>query len=310
MNPNSLTLAHSKREEEQQPGVQLSVVLPAFNEQAAVSSVLAELAEVLSTAVQSFELIVVDDGSQDDTAILAERAGAIVIRRPERGGYGAAVKTGIRAAYGAWVALLDADGSYDPKALPGLLALLPAYDQASGARINECGSMAYARRPAKWLITKLAEWISGQRIMDLNSGMKVFKRGPALGYLWTLPDGFSASTSLTLAFLCDGRLVAYVPVPYRPRIGRSKFHALHDTLRYLATIGRMILYFRPLRVFLPLAAAVLLVSVPLAVWHMLYSPRGLHDADVILLSLAVLTGSFGLLAELIVAQRRADVDRG
>jgi hypothetical protein len=157
---------------------------------------------------------------------------------------------------------------------------------------------------AKRLLTKVAEWISGKRIVDLNTGMKVFKRDLALPYLWALPDGFSAVSSLTLAFLCDSRLVAYVPVPYRPRIGRSKFSPIADTLRYVATIFRLMLYFRPLRVFLPLAGVILLAAIPKAIWDTARSSQGLHDADVILLCLAAFTAIFGLLAELIVAQRR------
>jgi glycosyltransferase involved in cell wall biosynthesis len=285
--------------------VKLSVVLPAFNEQDAVAGVIAELAETLSTTIESFEILVVDDGSDDITSTVAERAGAQVIRRPERSGYGSAVKAGILAARGEWIALLDADGSYSPRSLPELLAWLPAYDQVNGARRQDWGYFSYVRRLTKILITRLAEWISGRSIADLNTGLKVFKRQPALGYLWTMPAGFSASTALTLAFLCDGKLVKYVPVDYRKRIGRSKFRPLGDTLQYLATIARMILYFRPLRVFLPLAGLISLVAVPLAAHDMLFSPLGLHDADVILFCLAALTAMFGMLAELIVAQRRA-----
>jgi hypothetical protein len=138
----------------------------------------------------------------------------------------------------------------------------------------------------------------------LNTGMKVFKRDLALDYLWALPDAFSAVSSLTLAFLCDGRLVTYVPVPYRPRVGKSKFHLIHDTLQYIGTVLRLILYFRPLRVFLPLAGLVLLVAVPTSIWHIMFSPTGLHDVDVMLFGLAMLIVVCGLLAELIVAQRR------
>ena len=285
--------------------VKLSVVLPAFNEQDAVAGVIAELGEALTDTVERFEILVIDDGSDDRTAIAAERAGARVIRRPERRGYGSAVKVGIHAARGEWIALMDADGSYDPRSLRELLTWLPAYDQVNGARKQEWGRFSYVRRLTKGLITRLAEWISGRSIADLNTGLKAFKRQPAMGYLWTLPAGFSASTALTLAFLCDGKLVKYVPVEYRKHIGRSKFRPLNDTFQYLATIVRMILYFRPLRVFLPLSVLTFLFAVPMAVYDALYSASGLHDADVILMSLAALSAMFGMLAELIVAQRRA-----
>lgn len=285
--------------------IQVSVLLPAFNEERAVGQVVREVLAALATWPDQWEVVVVDDASSDDTARQAERAGARVVRRPERGGYGAALKTGLRAVSGSWIAILDADGTYDAAALPALLRELPAYDLVNGVRSGDFGRLAGVRTAAKAILTKLAAWISGKHIIDLNTGMKVFKLEPALSSLWALPEGFSAGSSLTMAFLCNGRLVAHVPVAYRPRIGQSKFHPLHDTLRYLATIGRMLLYFRPLRVFLPLAGMMLAVAIPKAIWDMVRSPEGLHDADVILLCLAVMIAMFALLAELIVAQRRA-----
>jgi glycosyltransferase involved in cell wall biosynthesis len=296
--------AEADRQASSQPAIRLSVVLPALDEQEAVGQVVREIAAALCDWAGEWETIVVDDASADGTAREAERAGATVIRRAERGGTGAAIKTGLRAARGQWAAILDADATYDPAALPRLLELLPAYDLVNGVRDRDHGQLAWLRLLAKRLLTRVAEWISGKRIIDLNTGMKVFKRNLALSYLWALPDGFSAVSSLTLAFVCDGRQVAYVPVPYRPRIGRSKFHPLRDTSRYLATIFRLVLYFRPLRVFLPLAAIILAAALPLTIWHVLFSPLGLADADVMLFGLAALAAMFGLLAELIVAQRR------
>jgi len=284
--------------------VQLSIVLPAADEEAAVGQVVRSVALALKGCAFMWEIIVVDDASSDRTATVAEAEGAHVISRAVRGGYGAAIKSGIRAARGDWVAILDADGSYDPAALPNLLIHVPGHEQVNGARSSEFGRLLLARRLAKGAIRKLAEWVSGKRIPDLNTGMKVFKRELALDYLWALPDGFSASSSLTLAFLCDGRLVKYVPVPYRERVGDSKFQPLADTVRYLATVVRIMLYFRPLRVFVPLAGLTFALALPLGVWHMVASPTGLHDADVMLFACGMLTAVCGLLAELIVAQRR------
>jgi glycosyltransferase involved in cell wall biosynthesis len=287
----------------------LSVVLPAVNEEDAVGEVVAEIWQVLQSWPHAWEILVVDDGSRDNTAQNAAKAGARVVCRAEQGGYGAAVKTGIRAARGEWIALLDADGSYDAAELPLLIQYLPAYDQVNGARQRECGRWSILRRFTKDTIRVLAQWISGKRIPDLNTGMKVFKRDVALDCLWALPDGFSASTSLTLAFLCDGRLVKYVPVSYRKRVGLSKFRPISDTFLYVGTVLRLILYFRPLRVFLPLAGVILFLAIPSAIWHMFVSPSGFHDADVMLFGCAALTAVCGMLAELIVAQRRGQFDR-
>ena len=138
-----------------------------------------------------------------------------------------------------------------------MLPHFPAYDQVNGARTSEQGTLPWLRRPAKWFIRKLACYLTGHKIPDLNTGLKAFKRDAMLPWLWVVPDGFSCVTTMTLAFLTNGYAVKYVPTPYRPRIGRSKFHPIKDTLSYLSTVLRMVLYFRPLKVFLPLSGVVI-----------------------------------------------------
>ncbi|MGH7129383.1 MAG: glycosyltransferase, partial [Planctomycetaceae bacterium] len=216
----------------------------------------------------------------------------------------ATCKTGMRAARGRLVAILDADGTYVAGDLSRLLSYLPQYDQVNGARTSEQGTLRPLRSAAKWSIRKLAERISGRRIPDLNTGLKVFKRDLMLGYLWAIPDGFSFSTSMTLAFLCNGHLVKYVPVEYRKRIGHSKFRPLRDTAAYLSTVFRIIMYFRPLRVFFPLSLLIGCIAVLKAGYNLSYSPSGLHDSDIIVAFVAVMVLVVGVLADLIVAQRR------
>lgn len=285
--------------------IDLTVVLPAWNESAALRSVIEEVRRGLQIWSGNWEILVVDDGSTDETAAAAQTAGARVVRRVERGGYGSAVKTGFEHARGVLVALLDADGSYPGDALPQLLAFVPGYDQVSGARISEQGSTKLLRVPAKWLIRKLAEWVSAKRIPDLNTGMKVVKRELMLRYLWAIPDGFSCTTSMTLAFLCNGHPVKYVPVAYRRRIGKSKFRPIHDTANYIATIVRVITYFRPLRVFLPLAALLGLIALVTGTIHAMTSPLGISDSDIFLSLTAVIMLALGLIAEIVVARSRA-----
>ena len=168
-----------------------------------------------------------------------------VVRRPERGGSGTARKTGILAAHGEIVVMLDGDGSYTPGDIPALLKQMPAYDQVNGARTTEEGTMKWLRTPAKWVIRKLACYLTGTKIPDLNTGLKAFRRDVMLEYLWVLPRGFSCVTTMTLAFLCNGYAVKYVPTTYRKRIGKSKFHPLKDTRNYLATVLRMVIFFAP-----------------------------------------------------------------
>jgi glycosyltransferase involved in cell wall biosynthesis len=253
----------------------------------------------------TYEIVVVDDASRDRTAEVAAAAGARVLRRPENGGSGAARKTGVREARGRWIAMLDADGTYVASHLPELLSHLPAYDQVNGARVREAGTLRALRVPAKWMIRKLAEWISGKRIPDLNTGMKAFKKDVMLRYLWVMPEGFSCVTSMTLAFLCNGHPVRYVPVEYRKRIGRSKFHPVKDTARYFGTVLRMIMYFRPMRIFGPVSLLLGAGAIAKGWWDWRVSPeRTLQESDIVLAVASLMTLVVGLLADLIVAQRR------
>lgn len=299
------TFAHGEVSlDESTTNVDVSVILPCYNENAAIVSVIRDVRSSMSSYRGTWEIIVVDDRSTDDTATLAVREGARVIRRVENCGSGAARKTGIVHARGRIIAMLDADGTYPASSLPALLSHFPAYDQVNGARSSEQGQFKLARVPAKWTIRKLAEWISGRRIPDLNTGMKAFKREIMIRYLWAIPDGFSCVTSMTLAFLCNGHAVKYVTVPYHKRVGKSKFRPLRDSLRYLTTVVRLVMYFQPLRVFLPLSIIMGLLAVLKGTYGALTSQWGLHDADIMLAVTAVLILVAGMLADLIVAQRR------
>jgi polyisoprenyl-phosphate glycosyltransferase len=283
----------------------LTILLPSYNEQEAIAPVIREVRDSLREWPGRWEILVVDDASTDQTARRAAEQGVRVIRRPENGGSGASRKTGTRAARGRLVAMLDADGTYVPSYLPQLLSYFPDYDQVNGARTSEQGTLRALRFGAKLLIRKLAEWISGKRIPDLNTGMKVYKRDLMLRYLWCMPDGFSCVTSMTLAFLCNGHPVKYVSVDYRKRIGQSKFHPVKDAAKYFSTMVRIIMYFRPLRVFFPLALFVIAVAMLSTAYHSVRRGHlALEDTEVILSVTSLVVLVIGLLADLIVAQRR------
>jgi len=288
----------------------VTVLLPAYNEEEAIVRVLDEIVEALGEEGPAYEILVVDDASTDRTAELAEQFAAAcwrcpvrVVRRPERRGAGAARKVGIREARGQIVVMLDADGSYPAAALPALLSYFPAYDQVNGARTSEQGTLRWLRGPAKWLIRKLACYLSGHAIPDLNTGLKAFKREAMLPWLWVVPDGFSCVTTMTLAFLTNGHSVKYVPVPYRPRIGRSKFHPVKDTLSYLSTVLRIVLYFRPLKVFLPLSGLVIAAGVAKTAASFCLTGT-MQESDIVVLTAGFMTCMLGLLAEVIVAHHR------
>ncbi|MBN2293623.1 MAG: glycosyltransferase family 2 protein [Pirellulales bacterium] len=298
------------RENEVATTLKLSILLPAFNEEKAIEQVLDEIVDALVDEDILYEILVVDDASTDATVEAAERfadrctrCAVRVIRRPIRQGAGAARKTGIRQARGEIVVMLDADGSYWPHSIPDLLQYFPAYDQVNGARTSEQGTLPLLRMPAKWFIRKLACYLSGHKIPDLNTGLKAFKRDAMLPWLWVVPDGFSCVTTMTLAFLTNGHAVKYVPTPYRPRIGKSKFHPIKDTFSYLSTVLRMVLYFRPLKVFMPLSGLMMLLGVAKTV--MSFTLTGsMQESDIVLFTAGFMTGILGLLAEVIVAHNR------
>ena len=292
------------------PRWQLSVVLPAYNEGEAIQRVLEEIVEAVSQEPIRYEILVVDDASTDGTAERAEEFARTcwqcpvrVIRCPERRGAGAARKVGIRRSEGEIVVMLDADGTYPPESILKLLRHFPSYDQVNGARTSEQGTLPWLRRPAKWLICKLACYLTGHDIPDLNTGLKAFKREVMLDWLWVVPDGFSCVTTMTLAFLTNGYAVKYVPTDYRPRIGRSKFRPLKDTISYLATVLRMVLYFRPLKVFMPLSGLVIVAGVAKSVFSFLVT-GSMQESDIVVMTAGFMTCMLGLLAEVIVAHHR------
>ncbi|MSR75539.1 MAG: glycosyltransferase family 2 protein [Planctomycetes bacterium] len=284
--------------------VALTVLLPAFNEEAALGPVVTEVRRVMAAIGSNYEILVVDDASTDGTAAQARALGARLVSRAQQGGSGASRKTGVLAARGEIILMMDADGTYDAEDFPKLLEHFPAWDQVNGARVSEEGTLKALRVPAKWMIRQVACLLAGRRIPDLNTGMKAFKREPMLRYLWVVPDGFSCVTSMTLAFLTNGHPVRWVRVNYRPRIGRSKFRPLRDGTRYLITVVRMITYFRPLRVFGPMALLLFVTSALKAAHDLQVVGAGLQESTIVLSVAALMVLVLGLLADLIVAQKR------
>jgi glycosyltransferase involved in cell wall biosynthesis len=286
--------------------IDVSVVIPAYNEEEAIRGVIKEVQEAMSQASYAYEVLVVDDASTDTTGSRARSVGARVIRRPVRGGSGAARRTGIEAAQGEILVMLDADGSYSAGDIPKLLSYFPEYDQVNGARTSEEGTLKFLRAPAKSFIQKLACYLTQTNIPDLNTGLKAFKKDIMRKYLWVLPDGFSCVSTMTLAFLANGYAVKYIPTAYRKRIGKSKFHPVKDTAAYVNTVLRIMMYFRPLRIFMPLSFTLFVLAV-FKSFLSFASTRSLQESDIMIFTTAILLGALGLLADLIVAyQNRRD----
>jgi len=275
-----------------------SVVIPAYNEERGIGPVIDELRATLDAAGLAYEIVIVDDGSTDATAEIAEGKGVTVVRHPQNMGYGAALKTGIRRARHDVIAITDADGTYPAAALPDLIAALRHVDMAVGARTGADVHIPLARRPAKWALNQAANYLSGTRIPDLNSGLRVFKRDVALTFFRLLPNGFSFTTSITLAMLTNGYPVQFVPIDYRPRAGRSKIRPIRDTLGFLSLIVRTVMYFNPLRIFLPLSLLFLGAGALKTAYDVL-TVQNVTTSDMLLLVTGILIGTVGLLADLI-----------
>ncbi|MGB9691722.1 MAG: glycosyltransferase family 2 protein [Candidatus Sumerlaeaceae bacterium] len=247
----------------------VSVIIPAHNEAQAIARVVRETKAALTTEqrpAEAVEILVVDDGSTDGTAALAESAGACVLRHEENRGYGASLKAGIRAASHEIIVTTDADGTYPTAAMPELIQLLEGCDMAVGARIGKDVHIPIERRPAKWLLTKIAIYLAQRPIPDLNSGLRAFRRTDVMEFLKLCPSGFSFSTTITLAFLCNDKQVCYLPIDYHPRTGKSKIRPIRDTKNLLVTIVRSIIFFNPMRVFVPLATVMFIIAIFVALF--------------------------------------------
>ncbi len=231
----------------------ISIVIPAYNEEGAIVSGVSEIHAVMDGCNYDYEIIVVDDGSTDRTAELARAEGINVISLPENQGYGAALKTGIRRSKYETIVITDADGTYPARHIPELVDQLGEYDMVVGARIGEHVEAPLIRMPAKWVLRKLASYLAGRHIPDLNSGLRVMKKSLIRRFVHLLPAGFSFTTTITLAALCSGSLVKYSPIDYHARIGKSKIRPGH-AFDFTLLIVRTIVYFNPLKVFLPLGA--------------------------------------------------------
>jgi len=232
----------------------VSVILPAYDEEAAIVEQIEAIRGVLLEHEIIHEIIVIDDGSQDRTAELALRAHSRVLRHSQNRGYGAALKTGISAAKYENIVIIDADGTYPADQIVNLLAKLENADMVVGARIGKQVKIPMIRRPGKWLLGLLAARIARQKIPDLNSGLRAFRRECIKQYFAILPDRFSFTTTITLALLNDNYRVVYHTIDYYRRVGKSKITPW-NFMEFMMLILRIAILFQPLRIFLPLACS-------------------------------------------------------
>lgn len=273
-----------------------SIVIPAKNEAGAIGNAVAGARERYPDA----EIIVVDDGSTDDTAAVAEAAGATVVRHPESLGNGAAIKSGARAASGDIIGFMDGDGQHDAAEFERLLAKLDSgYDMVIGAR--DAGSHAnVGRLYANGIYNVIASWLTGRRIPDLTSGFRVARAALFRNFLYLLPNGFSYPTTITMAFLRSGYPISFEPIPVAKRVGKSHIRPIRDGMRFMVIIFKIATLYSPLKIFLPVSAGFFATG---AGWYAYtYSTMGrFTNMSMLLFSAAVIVFLIGLISEQITA---------
>jgi glycosyltransferase involved in cell wall biosynthesis len=295
-NPNDSTEAGYTVMTSTHSTVSLSIVIPAKNEQASI-------ADVVSRARMEFpkaEILVVDDGSADQTGSSAEEAGARVIRHPESLGNGAAIKSGARVASGDILCFMDADGQHSPEQISALIDKIEAgYDMAIGSR-NSNSHASFGRFFANGFYNALASFISGRRILDLTSGFRIVRAKLFKQFLYLLPNGFSYPTTITMAFLRSGYPVTFVPIQTRKRKGKSHIRPIRDSVRFLIIIFKIATLYAPLKVFLPVSG--LFFATGLGYYAYTYFTMGrFTNMSLLVFSASVIVFLIGLISEQITA---------
>jgi glycosyltransferase involved in cell wall biosynthesis len=289
----------------------VTVVLPCYNEQDHVLAEIERITLAMDATRFSYELLVIDDKSTDGTLRVLQDAlhrfpnmRLMPFRR--NGGSGTARRIGTNEAYGRIVVWTDADMTYPNERIPEFVQYLidnPDVDQVVGARTSEQGTHKLFRVPAKWMIRKVAERLAATKIPDLNSGLRAFRRDVSLPYLRLLPPGFSCVTTITMSFLSNQHAVDYLPIDYAKRAGTSKFHFIKDAYRYILQVLRMVMYFNPIKVLMPLALWLFFAGVVKGIVDVIRYDLRVTTSTLLLVMSGLIIASMALLADLIVRSR-------
>jgi glycosyltransferase involved in cell wall biosynthesis len=282
--------------------LEFSIVIPCYNEEDAINQTLDEIISTLPKNRQ-YEILVVNDGSTDNTgSILEELVPTLdrvrVIDHESNRGYGAALKTGIRAAESEIVVTTDADGSYPNARIAELVDLCAHYDMVVGARIGKNIQYSKIRAFPKFFLKIWVSWLSMRNVPDINSGLRVFRKNVAEQFIGILSDRFSFTITITLAMLTTYCPTLFVPIDYYPRIGESKIKPIRDTLRFIGLILRTGTYFAPVRAFAPIFVGLFALSI-LSLVHDIFVLQDLTDKTVILFLFLLNTGMFILVADML-----------
>lgn len=286
---------------------QVSIVIPAYNEEKGISASLENLLAVMKATNIEFEVIVVDDGSTDKTAEIVScfTAGDIKVIRQERNrGYGASLKAGIEQAKFGLIAITDADGTYPVNRLPELIGWMADHDMAVGARTGGHVKIPWLRRLPKLILNKYANYLVKCDIPDLNSGLRVFRKDIYKKFRNLLPSGFSFTSTITLALLSNSYRVKYIPIDYYKREGKSKIRPIRDTINFFKLVSKITLYFDPMRIFMPVTLSLLTLGAVLLGYDIFFADN-ITDKTILVLFLGMQFGLIGVLADIIIHQRES-----
>ena len=290
--------------EQSRPAIEVSIILPAFQEVQGIPSLLDRILAVMGGLDKSFEILVIDDGSADGTAAKARESGARVLSHPYNIGNGAAVKTGIREARGEILVMMDADGQHDPSDIPRLLEPIGLFDMVVGAR-TKASETSFHRNLANKVYNWFASYVCNRKIEDLTSGFRAVKTGAARAFLYLLPNTYSYPTTLTLAIVRSGRSLKYIPVKTVRRIGRSKIRLMRDGTRFFFIIMKIATLFSPMKVFLPVSAIIFLTGLGYGLMRIFLLDGRYGPTSAMLITMSVVVFMVGLVSEQ-VAQLRFD----
>ncbi|WKZ30860.1 MAG: glycosyltransferase family 2 protein [Candidatus Dojkabacteria bacterium] len=282
--------------------VGITVVIPAYNEQGAILGTIESIAEILRNYADPYEIIVINDGSTDDTLTLLSKAKLehfILINHKRNMGYGCSLKRGIREAMYDKIIITDADGTYDNTRIPEISDLLSDYRMVVGARTLNRENIPLVRKPAKWFLTWFTSALMQAKIIDLNSGLRGFYRSDMEHLYPLLPDQFSFTTTITIAYLSEHKSVYYLDTKYFKRDGKSKIRPINDFFGFIFKIVNTIMYFEPFRIFLPLALLSFIGTV-ISLSYDLFVLRNLTDKTVLAFVFTLNFLMLGFIAQMIV----------
>ena len=287
--------------------MKLSIIIPAYNEEEGIKNVLIELNNYLKKNNILTEIIVVNDGSTDQTKNILENIENIkLINHPYNKGYGAALKSGIKKAQGEYILIIDGDGTYPVNEIPKLLEYMDEYDMVSGMRKgkNSDARWFYSQRIAKFILKRIAGYVTNSKIPDINCGLRVFKKEIIKKYWDLYPQGFSFTTTSLVAFLADDYQVKFIPIDYHQRKGKSTLKPFKSFIGFISLILKLSLFFKPIKIFLPLSILIFITAIGITIYGFIWKSV-FYDTTIVLLSATALqTFFFGLLAEIIVHNKK------